>query len=60
MAKAPDASKLNIAFTKHITDALIKAREEKLQLEKSIPRKLQDSWVMTWITRSLGDPKRKV
>ena len=35
---------LNIAFTKHITDALIKAREEKLQLENSIPRKLQDSW----------------
>ena len=44
IAKAPDASKLNIAFTKHIIGALIKAREEKLQLENSIPRKLQDSW----------------
>ena len=33
-----------VAFTKHITDALIKAREEKLQLETSIPRKLQDGW----------------
>src|SRR5680860_333301 len=44
LAKSPDASRLNIAFTKHITDALIKAREEKLQIENSIPRKLQDSW----------------
>ena len=44
LAKSPDASKLNIVFTKHITDYLIKAREEKLQLENSIPRKLQDSW----------------
>ena len=38
LSKSPDASKLNIAFTKHITDALIKAREEKLKLETSIPR----------------------
>ena len=30
LAKSLDASKLNIAFTKHITDALIKAREESL------------------------------
>ena len=44
IAQSPDASKLNIAFTKHIIDALIKAREEKLQLETSIPRKLQDGW----------------
>ena len=35
---------MNIAFTKHITDALIKAREEKLQIETSIPRKIQDGW----------------
>ena len=41
VAKSPDASKSNVAFTKHINDALIKAREEKLQLENSIPRKLQ-------------------
>ena len=29
IAKLPDASKLNVAFTKHITDALIKARDRK-------------------------------
>ena len=40
LSKSPDASKLNIAFTTHITDALIKAREEKLKLETSIPKKL--------------------
>ena len=33
-----------MAFTKHITNALIKAREEKLKLETSIPRKLEDGW----------------
>ena len=56
MAKYPNASKLNIAFTKHITNALIEAREERLKLEASIPRKLQDGWeptirirVMIWI-----------
>src|SRR5664279_1650083 len=43
-AKSPDVSRLNMAFTKHITNALIKAREEKLQLETYIPRKLQDGW----------------
>ena len=47
LTKSSDASKLNIAFTKHITDALIKAREEKLKLETSIPRKLQDWWEPT-------------
>ena len=34
-------------FTIHITEAHIKAREEKLQLETSIPRKLQDGWEPT-------------
>ena len=33
-----------MACTKHITNALIKAREEKLKLEASIPRKLGDGW----------------
>ena len=47
LAKSPDASKLNIAFTKHITDDLIKAREEKMKLETSIPRKLEDGWEPT-------------
>src|SRR4051812_15277228 len=41
MAKDPHTSTLNIATTDHITNALIKAREEKLKLEVSIPRKLE-------------------
>ena len=44
MAKDPHTSSLNIAFTEHIPNALIKAREEKLRLEVSIPRKLEDGW----------------
>src|SRR3954471_23144884 len=44
VAKYPHTSSLNIAFTEHITNALIKAREEKLRLEVSIPRKLEDGW----------------
>ena len=44
IAKTSNTSKINMAFTKHITDALIKAREERLQLEVSIPRKLEDNW----------------
>ena len=44
MAKDPHTSSLNIAFTEHITNALIKAREEKLKLEVSIPRTLEDGW----------------
>src|SRR4051812_34190631 len=44
MAKDPHASTLNLTFTEHITNALIKAREEKLRVEASIPRKLEDGW----------------
>ena len=44
MAKDPHSSSLNIAFTEHITNALINAREEKLRLEVSIHRKLDDGW----------------
>ena len=33
-----------MALSKHITNALIKAREEKLRLVVSIPRKLEDCW----------------
>ena len=44
LAKSPNASAINLAFTKHITNALIKAREEKLNREASIPRKLVDGW----------------
>ena len=44
LARSPNASAINLAFTKRITNALIKAREEKLKLEASIPRKLEDGW----------------
>ncbi|KAK1650346.1 hypothetical protein QYE76_068151 [Lolium multiflorum] len=44
LARSPNASAINLAFRKHITNALIKAREEKLKLEASIPRKLEDGW----------------
>ena len=39
LAKDPNASKMNIALTKHITNALIETKEERLKLESSIPRK---------------------
>ncbi|KAK1611945.1 hypothetical protein QYE76_035618 [Lolium multiflorum] len=44
LAKIPNASAINLAFTQHITNALIKAREEKLEREASIPKKLEDGW----------------
>src|SRR4051812_23206662 len=44
MSRDPHTSTLNLAFTEHIPNALIKAREEKLRLEASIPRKLEDGW----------------
>src|ERR1044071_6017578 len=44
MSSDPHTSTLNLAFTEHITNALIKAREEKLRVEASIPRKLDDGW----------------
>ena len=43
-AKDPHTSSINIAFTEHIINALINAMEEKLKLEVSIPRKLEDGW----------------
>src|SRR3954465_12756389 len=42
--ETPHTSTLNLAFTEHITNALIKAREEKLRIEAFIPRKLYDGW----------------
>ena len=39
---SPHAYDQNKAFTKHIVDAMMKAFEEKLELEVSIPRKLHD------------------
>src|SRR4051812_4925312 len=44
MSRDPHTSTLNLAFTEHITNALIKAREEKVWVEASIPRKLEDGW----------------
>src|SRR4051794_25660594 len=34
----------NVAFIKHITNAIMQIREEKLKLEASIPKKLEDGW----------------
>src|SRR3954468_6402418 len=44
MSRDPHTSTLNLAFTEHITNALIKVREEKLRVEASIPRNLEDGW----------------
>jgi hypothetical protein len=44
VALSPNASSLNIAFTNHITNALVKIREEKLKQKASIPKKLEDGW----------------
>ena len=38
---------MNLAFTTHITNALIEVREERLKCEFSIPRKLEDAWEPT-------------
>ena len=34
LAKSPNASAINMAFTKHITNALMQVREEKLRSEE--------------------------
>src|SRR3954465_5378135 len=44
MSRDPHTSTLNLAFAEHITNALIKAREEKLRVEASIPRNPEDGW----------------
>src|SRR3954471_24795785 len=44
MSRDPHTRTLNLAFTEHITNALIKAREEKVRVKASIPRKLDDGW----------------
>ena len=38
MINSPHSYEQNKAFTKHIVDAMMKALEEKLELEVSIPR----------------------
>ena len=47
MINSPHAYEQNKAFTKNIVDAMMKALEEKLELEISIPRKLHDEWEPT-------------
>ena len=44
MINSPHAYEQNKAFTRHIVDAMVKALEEILELEVSIPRKLHDEW----------------
>jgi hypothetical protein len=44
LALSPNASSMNVAFTKHITNALMKIREGKLKQKVSIPKKLEDGW----------------
>jgi hypothetical protein len=42
LARSPHGSSMNVAFTKHITNALMQIREDKLKQKVSIPRKLED------------------
>jgi hypothetical protein len=44
LALSPNASSMNVAFTKHITNALMKIREDKLKQKVSIPKKLEHGW----------------
>jgi hypothetical protein len=44
LARSPNASSMNVAFTKHITNALMQIREDKLKRKVSIPRNLEDDW----------------
>ena len=47
MLNSPHAYSQNKAFTKHIVDALMQSYDEKLNLEFSIARKLNDEWEPT-------------
>jgi hypothetical protein len=47
LSLCPNASSMNVAFTKHITNALMKIRKEKLKQKVSIPKKLEDGWEPT-------------
>jgi hypothetical protein len=44
LALSPNVSYMNVAFTKHITNALIQNRKEKLKQKASVPKKLEDGW----------------
>jgi hypothetical protein len=43
-ALSPNASSMNVAFTKNITNTLMKIRKEKLKQKVSTPKKLVDGW----------------
>jgi hypothetical protein len=47
MISSPHVYEQNKTFTKHIVEALMKAHEEKLEMEVSIPKKLYDEWEPT-------------
>ena len=47
MINSRHAYEQNKAFTKHTVYAMMKAFEEKLELDVSIPRKLHDEWEPT-------------
>jgi hypothetical protein len=44
LALSPNASSVNVSFTKHITNALMKIRDVKLKKKASIPKKVEDGW----------------
>ena len=44
VVNSPHAYSQNKAFTKYIVDALMQSFDEKLNLEVSLPRKLNDEW----------------
>jgi hypothetical protein len=44
LALSPNASSMNVAFTKHISNALMQIKEEKLKQKVSIPKKLEGGW----------------
>jgi hypothetical protein len=44
LARSPNDSSMNMAFTNHITNALMQIKEEKLKQKVSILRKLEDGW----------------
>jgi hypothetical protein len=44
LARSPNASSMNIAFTKYIMNAFMQIREDKLKQKVSIPKKLEDGW----------------
>src|SRR3954454_22111966 len=51
LAETPNTSEINVAFTKHITNAILQIREEKIKLEASIPKKLEDGWEPIFIMK---------